>query len=392
MSGLDVVLLLVVVAYAISGFVQGFVTNAVSTVGLLSGGLLGIVIVPVVLGGRAPSVATSVLALVVVLVCAVLGQAAGSYVGGSVRDAVTWRPLRSLDSLGGSLLGMAAVLVIAWGLGYAVSGSQIPVLSKAVRDSQVLRAVDGAMPDRAQEVLRSFDDVIDTNLFPRYIEPFQPERIKQVEPPDEATLESAGVVAARDSVVKIVGDAVCQRSIEGSGFAYGPDRVMTNAHVVAGVERPTVVVDENRRLSADVVVFDPELDVAVLAVDGLGLRPLAFDTGGDRGDAAAVLGYPENGPFDARAARIRDKQRLRSPDIYGAGEAVREAFAVRSLVRSGNSGGPLVSADGEVYGVVFAASVSDSSTGYAVTAAQVAADARRGLAASQPVGTGGCTR
>jgi S1-C subfamily serine protease len=390
MSGLDVVLLLVVVAYAISGFVQGFVTNAVSTVGLLSGGLLGIAVVPVVLGGRSPSVATSVLALVVVLVCAVLGQAAGSYVGGSVRDAVTWRPLRSLDSLGGSLLAMAAVLVVAWGLGYAVSGSQIPVLSKAVRDSSVLRAVDGVMPDRAQEVLRSFDEVIDTNLFPRYIEPFQPERIEDVEPPDAATLESAGVVAARESVVKIVGEAVCERGIEGSGFAYGRDRIMTNAHVVAGVQSPTVVVGE-RRMRADVVLFDPSLDVAVLAVDGLDLRPLAFDRGGKAGDEAAVLGYPENGPFDARAARIRGRQELRSPDIYGSGQAVREAFAIRSLVRSGNSGGPLVSADGDVFGVVFAASVSDSSTGYVVTADQVAADATLGLRSSQPVGTGGCT-
>ncbi len=390
MNGLDVVLLLVVLAYAISGFVQGFVTNAVSTVGLLSGGLLGVVLVPRLLGGREASVATSVLALVVVLVCAVLGQAAGAYVGGSVRDAVTWRPLRSLDSVGGSVLAMVASLVVAWGLGYAVSGSQIPVLSKAVRESTVLRAVDGVMPDRATEVLSSFDQVIDSNLFPRYLDPFQPERIEDVEPPDAATLESAGVVAARESVVKIVGQAVCERGIEGSGFAYGSERVMTNAHVVAGVEEPTVVVGD-RRLPARVVVFDPSLDVAVLAVDGLGLRPLEFDESGGAGDEAAVLGYPQNGPFDARAARIRGEQSLRSPDIYGSGQVVREAFAIRSLVRSGNSGGPLVSADGDVYGVIFAASVSDSSTGYAVTAEQVAEDAALGLRSSQPVGTGGCT-
>ncbi len=164
---------------------------------------------------------------------------------------------------------------------------------------------------------------------------------------------------------------------------------MTNAHVVAGVENPSVVIN-GQRTSARVVLFDRKLDVAVLAVDGTGLRPLDFDTTGETGEDAAILGYPENGPFDARAARIRSEMRLRSPDIYDKGQVVRETFSVRGLVRSGNSGGPLVSTDGDVLGVIFAASITDKSTGYALTASQVADDARAGIDATSTVSTGGC--
>jgi S1-C subfamily serine protease len=138
------------------------------------------------------------------------------------------------------------------------------------------------------------------------------------------------------------------------------------------------------------VLYDPDLDVAVLAVDGLQRRPLAFSDEGQRGSPGAVLGYPENGPFDAEPARIRSVQRLRSADIYGDGTVFRDVYSVFASVRPGNSGGPLVSSEGEVYGVIFAASLSDDDTGYAVTAEQVAEDAASGRSASGPVDTGGC--
>ena len=213
--------------------------------------------------------------------------------------------------------------------------------------------------------------------------------ITAVEAPDQETLDQAGVREASDSVVKVLGQARCERGIEGSGFVYAPDRIMTNAHVVAGVSEPFVEID-GRRIRAEVVLFDPELDVAVLAVEALGVGPLEFDTRGESGQPAAILGYPENGPFDARAARIRSRIDLRSPDIYDRGEVSRQSFSVRGLVRSGNSGGPLVSADGDVLGVIFAASISDSSTGYALTAEQVAEDAEKGRSARRAVSTGEC--
>ena len=389
MNSLDIILLLILFAYAISGYVQGFVVNLVATVGLLAGGLLAIAIVPRLLSGGLPTLTTSLLALAVVIGSAAIGQAVGTYVGTDLRNTLVWRPLQWVDSLGGSVLSMVAVLIASWALGYSVSGTSIPYLSTAARGSSILDEVDTFMPARAAETLRAFNKTLDANLFPRYIDPFEDERITAVDPPNDATLRRPGVRRASESVVKVIGVAECDRGVEGSGFVYAPGRVMTNAHVVAGVDEPFIDVN-GQRTRANVVLFNPRLDVAVLATSNLGLAPLDFQNTGRAGDDAAILGYPENGPFDARAARIRGELTLRSPDIYDRGEHVRRTFSVRGLVRSGNSGGPLVSRQGNVLGVIFAASVTDSSTGYALTANQVSDAAQRGSASTSRVDTGQC--
>lgn len=382
MNTLDLILLALVALYAASGFVHGFVLNLIEGIGLIAGGLIGVVVAPWIFGDGQP-----LLALLFVVGCLLVGQLLGRLAGRDFRITV-W-PWRAFDAVAGAALGVVAVLAAAWALGYAVSGATIPYLSQAVRTSTVLERVDRVMPSAASDVLASFSRSLTDDVFPRYLEPFEREIITSIEPPDEATLALPGVQAAADSVVKIVGSAQCGRGIEGSGFVYAEGRVMTNAHVVAGVSDPIVEVD-GRRLQAVPVLFDPALDIAVLRIEGLQVPSLQFDTSGSSGDAAAVLGFPENGPFDARAARIREVTTMRATDIYGQGQHPREAFSVRSLVRSGNSGGPLVSAEGRVYGIIFAASVSDSSTGYAVTADQAAADARAGVTATQRVSTGGC--
>lgn len=390
MSSLDVLVVVLVVVYAVSGYLQGFVVNLVATAGLVLGGVGAILLVPVLLDRQDPSLTTSLLALGLVIGAAAIGQAVGTYIGTDLRGNLTASPLRAVDALGGAALSVVAVLVASWALGYAVSGTSIPWLAKAARDSTILAKVDGVMPATATDTLRSFSRTLDANLFPRYIDPFADEEIRAVGPPDDAVLSQPGVREASRSVVKILGNAECGRGIEGSGFVYAPGRVMTNAHVVAGVDDPVVTVEGDRRLDGRVVLFDPELDLAVVATDDLGVPALDFATDGTAGQEAAVLGYPENGPFDARAARIRSQLTLRSPDIYDRGQVLREAFSVRSLVRSGNSGGPLVSTDGDVLGVIFAASVSDSSTGYAVTAEQAQDGAREGAQASEAVDTGRC--
>jgi S1-C subfamily serine protease len=164
---------------------------------------------------------------------------------------------------------------------------------------------------------------------------------------------------------------------------------MTNAHVVAGVDKPVVLVGESEK-PARVVYYNSKTDVAVLAVDGVGGPFLRFDRDGKPRQAGAVLGYPQDGPYNVQAARIRGEQRLRSPDIYGNGTVIREVFSLRGLVRPGNSGGPLVSSAGKVLGVIFAASVSDGDTGYALTAQQVSDAAAQGLTRSNTVSTGDC--
>jgi S1-C subfamily serine protease len=297
--------------------------------------------------------------------------------------------VRALDAVGGAALSVVAVLVVAWALGVAVSGARLPWVSAEVRDSQVLGRVNGVMPASAVNALNSFNDVVGSSFFPRYLEPFAPERIVNVGPPPSGVASDPQVRTAGQSVVKVRGENRCGQGVEGSGFLYRPDRVMTNAHVVAGVSSPTVVTP-NGETSARVVYYNPDIDVAVLAVDNVGLPSLSFDLGGKQREAGAVLGYPEDGPFDAEGARIRAEQRLRSPDIYGSGTVIRKVFSLRSLIRPGNSGGPLVSLDGKVLGVVFAASVTDKGTGYALTADQVAGAATQGISSTRSVGTGGC--
>lgn len=388
MNFLDWCLVVIVVAYALSGYWQGFITGAFATIGLLLGGLFGIWLAPQLLGEADPSLWVSLAALFVVLVCASFGQAVLQYVGTRVRDQITWQPVRALDAVGGAVLSVVAVLIVTWMLGVAVSGSRIPGIGPMVRDSTVLTSVNDVMPSQAQGLLRQFDRVVGSSFFPRYLEPFAPERIVEVGPAPGNVVRDPEVQQAGLSVFKIRGNNRCGDGIEGTGFLYSPNRLMTNAHVVAGVTEPKVRIG-TRNLSAKVIYYNSDVDVAVLDVDIDG-PTIRFDTSGEAGQPGVILGYPNDGPFDAQPARVRAEQRLRSPDIYGRGTVTREVFSLRGLVRPGNSGGPLVSRSGEVLGVIFAASVSDKQTGYALTADQVAEAAARGLTSSKQVSSGNC--
>jgi S1-C subfamily serine protease len=388
MNFLDWCLVLIVVAYALSGYWQGFITGAFATIGLLLGGLLGIWLAPHLLGDANPSLWVSLTALFVVLVCASFGQAVLQYAGTRMRDQITWQPVRALDAVGGAILSVVAVLIVTWMLGVAVSGSRIPGIGPMVRDSRVLTSVNDVMPSEAQGLLRQFDRVVGSSFFPRYLEPFAPERIVDVSPAPGNVVHDPEVQKAELSVYKIRGNNRCGDGIEGTGFLYSPHRLMTNAHVVAGVTEPMVRVG-TRNVQATVVYYNSDIDIAVLDVDIDG-PVVHFDNGGEAKEPGVILGYPNDGPFDAQPARIRAEQRLRSPDIYGRGTVTREVFSVRGLVRPGNSGGPLVSRSGSVLGVIFAASVSDKQTGYALTADQVSQAAAQGLSATGKVSSGNC--
>ena len=390
MSWLDWAVLGTAALVAISGYVEGFVLGACATLGLLGGAAIGVWGVPKALDHFSPSVTVSFAALVLVVGLAALGRMLGALVGTKVRRRLSWRPVRFLDALGGAVLAAASVLIVAWVLGVAVSGARIPSVTSAVRGSEVLAKVDEVLPNSADRALQSFNDVVNTDLFPRFLDPFVPERIRETQPPDSAIARQQSVRDAYTRIAKVTGVASCSRGLEGSGFVYAPKRVMTNAHVVAGVSSPQVEVN-GKKYDAKVVVFDPETDIAVLYVPKMTEAPLTFDFTGKADDPAVVLGYPENGPFDSEPARIRSEERLRGPDIYGDKTVTREAFSIWASVRPGNSGGPLLSAKGVVYGVVFAASVEDNRTGYVLTAQQVAEDARAGTSATQEVSTQSCT-
>ena len=391
MNLLDWLLLLLVAAYALSGYWQGFVTGAFATAGLLLGGLLGIWLAPVALGTADPSLWVSLGALFIVILSASIGQALLQYAGARIRDKITWQPARALDAVGGAALSALAVLVVAWALGVAISGSRIGQVTPLVRESAVLAKVNAALPSAAGSLLQAFNNVVGTSFFPRYLEPFAPERIVDVGPGPKRLLSDPDVLRAEASVLKIRGSNDCGRGVEGTGFLYSPGRLMTNAHVVAGVTRPEVEINGST-VVATVVLYDASLDIAVLALPDDGLPFLAFDTDADAGDNVAVVGYPEDGPYDVETGRIRSQQRLRSPDIYGEGTVIRQVFSLRAVIRPGNSGGPILTSAGDVAGMVFAASVSDRETGYALTSDQLAGSAAQGVTTQSPVDTGTCVR
>lgn len=392
MSGdvLDVVLIGAVVLSALAGYRRGLLLGVLAFVGLAGGALLGMRLATAFAGSVAGTTARPLVALAIVLVAAAVGHVVATALGAAVRRRLTWSPVRVLDSAGGAVLSATVVLVVAWLLATVVVSSPLPELVRQIRQSRVLTAVDAVMPADARLWFSSFRRLVDRQGLPEIFGGIGRPSAAPAAVPDEAVLGSRAVQSARDDVLKITGNArTCSRQLEGSGFVYAPERVMTNAHVVAGVEAPKVQVG-TRTMPARVVLFDADRDVAVLAVPGLGRPALAFAGVAASNDSAVVAGYPQGGPFTAVAARVRSREQVRGPNIYQDRTVTREVYALRAVVRPGNSGGPLLAPDGSVYGVVFAAAVDDPQTGYALTGAEVAADARTGATATTPVGTRGC--
>jgi S1-C subfamily serine protease len=293
--------------------------------------------------------------------------------------------------VGGAFVSSVGLLLIFWLLALAVASSPYPELASLARRSAVVGAVDAVVPDGGRRIFSSFRGVVDEHGFPEVFDALRPTVVKEVEPPDPELAGRAVVQSSRDSVVKITGVATdCRRRVEGTGFVFAPERVMTNAHVVAGVDEPTVEAGKDR-LAAWVVLFDPVTDVAVLAVPGLDERALGFAAEpAETGDDAVVVGYPQDGPFRPDSARVRGRIDARGSDIYGEDEVVREVYALRGRVRPGNSGGPLLTLSGEVAGVVFAAAADQPEVGYALTAREVSEEAALGRTAERRVSAGRC--
>ena len=395
MDALDVVLLVICVGFALSGYRQGFLIGVLSFLGFLGGGVVGAQVAPS-LHNAIGDGNSALFGLLTVFVAATLGQLAATAIGIAVRRRITWKSARVVDSAGGAVISVVSVLLVAWLVGTALAHSALSGLGRQVRHSSVLSHVDDVMPDAARTWFSSFRRLLDQNGFPQVFGAISPERIVKVPPPDPRVANSRAVRLARGDIVKITGAAPsCRRQLEGSGFLYAPQHVMTNAHVVAGVQDPTVTTVDGRTFDATVVVYDPQRDVAVLYVPDFTDVPLSFGPEASQGHGAVVAGYPENGPFSPVAARIRAVEDARGPDIYQSSQVTRQIYSIYAVVRPGNSGGPLLDAslvDGHpvVLGVVFAAAVDDKHTGYALTAQEVAGDADAGRSATSEVSTRGC--
>lgn len=404
MNVLDILLVLAAAWFAVVGYRQGFVVGILSVIGFLGGGIAAVYLLPLVWdqlsvdGSRSTADGTKntivpVIAVVVVIVLASIGQAFTTHLGSRLRQYITWQPARALDATGGALVNVLAMLLVAWLIGSALSRTALPTVGKEVRTSKVLTGVSRVLPDQADTWFADFGSVLAQNGFPQVFGPFQNEPITSVPAPDPRLATSPVVAKAKKSIVKVVGTAPgCDKVLEGTGFVYAPNRVMTNAHVVGGVDEPTVQIGgEGRLYDATVVLYDWRRDIAVLDVPGLPAPALRFAArDGEAKNDAIVAGFPENGDFDVRPARLRGRLEASGPDIYHRGTVRRDVFSLFTLVRQGNSGGPLLTPRGEVYGVIFAKSLDDPDTGYALTADEVRRDAEAGLRSDRRVDSQGC--
>ncbi len=390
---LDLILIALVVAFAVAGYRQGFIIGILSFAGFIGGGAVGAVFGPHIARSLVDGVAQQALvAIIVVFVFAMLGQLLASGAGVAARSRLTWRPATVVDAVGGSAVSVISVLLIAWLIASAVAYAPFPLISRQVNNSAVLRGVDRVMPPTASVMFSDFRRLLARGPYAQVFGALGAEGALSVAPPDNGVLSSRGVARGRDSMVKIEGTAPgCSRRIEGSGFVFARHHVITNAHVVAGVSGGPVVTNRHSaRFASQVVLFDPERDIAVLYVPRLAAAPLRFAAPASRGDSAVVAGYPLNSSLTMVAARIGGIEDASSPDIYQNKTVTREIYSVRAVVEPGNSGGPLLAPGGRVYGVVFAAAVSARNTGYALTTAEVAPDVRAGRADTLPVSTMGC--
>ncbi|WP_181809059.1 MarP family serine protease [Streptomyces shenzhenensis] len=389
MDLLDLVLVLVVIVYAASGYRRGLVAGCVSLAGFVGGAVIGVWVLPWVMELVTRGTATAtVVAVLTVLVPGVVGHELAGRLALRLRRELDRGPLRVADGMGGAAANSVAVLIVAWVAASVLGASSSPTVTTAIRDSKLLGAVQNTMPDTTPAWFSRATSALTEAGFPQVFNPFENESTARVAKPSGDNVTAAATSAAKRSTVKIEGASGSQGR-EGSGFLFAPEHVMTNAHVVAGIDNPSVRIGGvGPSYDAEVVLFDPDRDVAVLYVPRLRAPVLRFDTTAARGDSAVVAGYPQDGNLNLQAATVANKVRATGQNIYNDATVTREIYSIRSTVRPGNSGGPLLTTGGKVYGVVFARSTSDNETGYVLTAGEVAKDAARAAHATSPVDTG----
>jgi hypothetical protein len=380
LTGLDWIIVAFTVAMAVWGFGQGLIAGAFALAGFAAGAFLGSRLGPLLLEEGSQSPYAPLFALMGALMVGGLLSTGLETLGFHLRHRLGDR-LGLFDGVGGSVLVACLGLFLVW-IGGAVA-LQTPgarELREPIQRSAILKRLNSALPPSGPllQALARFD------AFPSIRGPSA-----NVPPPDAAIARDPEVAAARDSVVRVLGTA-CGLGVQGSGWVTGNGLVVTNAHVVAGQDDTTVQPGgEGAELDAEAVWFDPRNDLAILRAPELaGARGLPMDVDAESGTAAAVLGFPENGPYDVRPARLGQTATVITQDAYGRGPVRRSITSVRGMVRQGNSGGPVVDGDGRVLATIFAAASGRRRTGYGVPDSVVRDALRR---ARGSVDTGPCT-
>jgi S1-C subfamily serine protease len=385
---LDLLLLVLLLVAGYTGYRRGATQQLTTYVGLGLGLIGGTLLAPHLAGLSERPTAQAELAVGTLLVCGAIGDGVGWLVGSRLRARVVQTRLRRADTVAGSFVSVTAILLIVWFMALNLASGPVPAVSRQIQRSGIVRILAATLPE-PPSLLNGARRFLNVLGFPDVFLGLPPQPAEPVTPPTDGEARQA-FDAAEGGTVQVL-EPACDHIQEGSGFVAAPDLVVTNAHVVAGGQDPRVRLDGQGSLPATTVVFDPALDIAVLRVAGLAAEPLRMSSSEwGRGAAGAVLGYPEGGPLSGRRAAIRAVFDATGRDIYGNESVMRRIYELQTVVRPGNSGGPFVLTNGQVAGVVFAASTMDRTTGYAITSLQVRPLVSRATQLTSAADTGSC--
>ena len=385
---IDLIILIAVVFAISSGYRRGFWLSLAQYAGLVLGVVIGATLAPIVMDALNLNGAAirSLVAIMILIVLGTIGSSVGYWVGEPIRLRLLAQPRGGrVDSFAGAVFSALAVLSVSWFLGLSLARIPSPPLSAAIQRSAILRALDGIAP-RPPAFLARVETIIAGVNFPSAFSGLEP--VGPSAQPLPSSINTPGVQAAEAETLKVQGFG-CGGIVFGSGFPMGPGMVLTNAHVVAGTQGTTVRSSSGRSLSARVVLFDPERDVAILYVPRLALPPLN-EASAQAGTQGAAIGYPGGGSETAEPAVVNGQVRAEGRDIYGQNLVVRSIWFTQAKVQPGNSGGPLVDLNGNVIGVIFAASTTQTGTAYALTDAEVQPDIDQARGRTDAVQIGPC--
>lgn len=386
---LDVLLVFVLLSYLVYGLRTGLIRSLGAILGVLVGALAALLVVPV-LGPLVPAQWRIAAVLIAAILLLAAGHGLGAAVGHALGRRIQRTALAPVDRVLGGLANVLVAAIVATTVASGLTTLGIPFLSQPIASSSVLNAVERATPDPVKSLLAQLRSVVVRDALPRLTEALgQP--ISQPDLPDD-DIDSAALRKAAESVVRVTGTAfACGQGQSGTGFVVAEDRVLTNAHVLAGVAEPVVETMDDGAFAGTIVYFDPVHDLAVIAVEDLPTRALRAGDELVDGDVGAVAGYPYGGPFASNPAEVIARGEQPVADIYGDDPAPRDIYTLASDVQPGNSGGPLLDADGRVAGVVFAKAATSENVAFAMTEAEwgPVVDASSSLSAA--VDSGSCS-
>jgi S1-C subfamily serine protease len=386
---LDILLVLLLIGYLSFGVRAGLLRSIFPLAGVVVGGIAGYMLIPV-LTGIVPDPGWRLVASIALVVGLVaIGNSLGALVGSLASSVVARGALRVVDRILGGIVTFVVAALVTSMVAFGVGSLGVPGLSSAIAGSGVLRTIDGVTPGPVRSAMAQLRSLVIEDGIPRITQALG----APLEAPDVPDVDTGtpALEAASRSVVRISGNAfACGQSQTGSGFVIAPGRVLTNAHVVSGVDEPVVETRLDGSATGRVVYFDPVDDLAVIAVDALATPPLAFAPNLADGAQGAVEGYPFGGPFTVRGAEVLEVGTFDVQDIYDESSSPRAVYTLAADVQQGNSGGPLLTADGALAGVVFAKSADTANVGYAMTMDEVAPVLAQAPALADAVPSGRC--